>query len=460
MTGRAGDRLPDGAAGAIAEFVAVWRKEQDIPGVSVAAFDGDGVRYADGFGVRDQASGEAATADTLYAVGSVTKPVTALAVLQLVDRGEVALDDAVGEYVTALSDSPGEPITVRDLLSHSSGMPRTFVSEYEERRIDEGEDLLSYVDAAADQRLTDRPRYAYSNAGYFVLAAMLEAVDGRSYATYVREEVFAPLGMDRSGFDPSLLESDADAMTGHVREDDDLVASTVDESAGAAGGLITSVAQLVPLLRCVLNGGGYGAERLLSPGLVDEACRVQSPLLPADDGKRRGYGYGWELEEFLGETLVAHRGGIGVSGGYVGLLRERGVGVALAYNALGRPTIPYAQGVLALACGEDPEAAVPLLRVYDVVETVAGTYSAYRDAMTVTVTAGPAATIRVEPDEGPSFTATPRAVDEAPYVFAQTMGGGVRWLAEFHEDDGGMELVLSTGKWTTRLAAVGDGDGR
>lgn len=445
------DALPESTAESLESFVEEWRETADLPGVSVALFDGDGVLYEGGFGVRDRESDAPATADTLYAVGSVTKPVTALAVLQLVDRGLLALDDEVGEHVSVLTDVPGDPITVRELLSHSSGLPRDFVEQYEELRTDENESRLAFVDDAAGQRLTDRPRYMYSNGGYVVLAALLESVDGRPYEAYVRDEVFAPLGMGRSGFGPELLASDDDAMTGYRREDGELVPAELDEGAGAAGGLVTSVHQLVPLLRSVSNDGAVDGRPLLSADLVEEMRGFQSPLLPADDDRQRGYGLGWELSEFLGETLVAHRGGIYISGSYVGVLPDRGVGVALAYNALGRPTIPYAQGVLALACGERPGDAVPLLSVYDVVDAVTGTYTAYRDAMTVTVSEGPAATIELELPGEMRFTASPAAVDEVPYRFSQTMGGGVRWVAEFRDGDDGTDLLLSTGKWVTVL---------
>lgn len=417
--------------------------EHDGPGASLAVFDADDILYATGFGTRNLDETAPATADTLYTAASVTKTVTAVAVLQLVDHGDVALDDEIRAYVDPLSDAPGDPITVGELLSHSSGMPRDFVAQFEADET--GEERWSYVDGAADQRLTDRPRYMYYNSGYFLLAELLEAVDGRPYDRYVAEEVFAPLGMDRAGVGPDALE-DPDAATGYERTDDGLEPADVDHDAGASGGLVASARHLGALLRCVLNGGRYGGERLLSADLVDEMCRRQSPTLPGDGTK--AYGYGWELDELLGERLVGHRGGIGVSGGYVGLLPERGVGVAMAYNAVGQPTVPYGQAALALAAGADPREAVPLLDVNDAIETVTGTYTAYRDAMTVTVERGPAGTVEVSLPFA-SFTAGPDAVETEPHVFSFRTGGGGDWLAEFRDD--GRELVLSTGKWTARL---------
>lgn len=437
---------PEAVDDAVA-FIEEWRTANDVPGVGVALVDEHGLVHEVGLGARDRESGAPVTPATLFAVGSVAKPVTAIAVLQLVDRTPLALDDEIGTYVDVLSDAPGDPITVRELLSHTSGMPRDFVAQFND---DEGTTSLDeYVDGAADQRLTDRPRYMYYNSGYFVLASLLEAVDGRPYPEYVRDEVFTPLSMDRSGFDPDLLDTVDEAMTGYRRTDDGLEPAPVPHGAGASGGLVTSVRDLSALLACVLNDGVYEGTRLLSPELVDEMCRFQSPTLPVEEDTRQGYGYGWELSELLGETLVAHRGGIGVSGGYVGLLRERGLGVVLAYNALGQPTIPYGEGALALTAGSEPRDAVPLLDVYDAVAAATGTYTAYDDRMTATVERGPAATVHVSLSMGPEFTATPRTVAEEPLVFSLTMGGGVKWVLEVR--DGGTEIVVSTGKWTARL---------
>lgn len=454
MTGERG-RVDDATVDSVVSFVDDWRADQEIPGASVAVVDGERRRHATGLGERDRESGAPATAETLYGVGSVTKPYTAAAVLQLVDRTALALDDPVCDHVPVLESVPGEPITVGELLSHSAGLPRDFVASRDRRNADHADDVLSYVDRAAGaQRLTDRPRYMYSNAGYYVLGALVEAVDGRSYETYLEAELFDPLGMNRATLDPGALETDDDAMTGYHETDEGLVAGPFDEGAGPAGGLIAPVTELLPLLRCVDDGGLIDGERVLSRDAVTAMCRFQSPLLPAADDIRRGYGYGWELTEFLGETLVGHRGGIGVSGAYVGLMPDRGLGVALAYNRLGRLPIQTGQGVLAILAGESPREAVPLLGIAEAVEAVSGSYVAYQEAMTVTVSSGPAGTVTLDlstPDT--TVTATPEQVDDDRAVFAAQMGGGVRWLAEFTASGSEWELILSMGKWTTRLTA-------
>ena len=109
----------------IESLVYNWVRDNDVPGVSVVLVDADGERFAEGFGAGDLASNAPATPDTLYGVGSVTKPVTALAVVDLAEVGRLSLSDPANRYVDHLADAPGDPVTVAELLSHTSGVPAT-----------------------------------------------------------------------------------------------------------------------------------------------------------------------------------------------------------------------------------------------------------------------------------------------------------------------------------------------
>ncbi|PSP57630.1 hypothetical protein BRC73_08055 [Halobacteriales archaeon QH_7_66_37] len=114
---------------AIEVFLEDWLVEEEIPGASVAVFDEDGPLYATGLGSRTLDGTEPATSETLYNVGSITKIVTAMAVFQLVERDDLDPDDEIRDYVPFLHEAPGDPITVRELLTHSSGMPSDTIFE-------------------------------------------------------------------------------------------------------------------------------------------------------------------------------------------------------------------------------------------------------------------------------------------------------------------------------------------
>jgi CubicO group peptidase (beta-lactamase class C family) len=446
------DALSPATVRDVERFLDDWLVEEDVPGASVAVVDRESTLYANGLGARRTDPRAPATADTVYGVGSIAKVVTAVAVLRLAERGALGLDDAVGEHLPVLRDAPGDPVTVGELLAHASGLPRGFVAERDS--IAGRADLFRHVDAVADERVVEEDRYMYSNEGFMLLGELVAAVDGRSFATYADEEVFAPLGMDRSTFDPEAVPDD-DLMAGHPPDGAPTsVAAFADEfrHAGASGGLLSTVDDLGALVRCLLNDGELDGVRVLAEERVAAMCTRQSPPLPTADGTAPGYGYGLEVDEFLGGPLAGHQGGIYVSGGYVGLLPERGCGVALACNTTARGLVSTGRAVLALVCGERPEDAVDLLVARERVAAVTGTYTATRGETTVHVESGPLGTVRVSLEgRGLSFTASPEW-DEPGDSYSAAMGGGVRWRADFRETAAGTDLLLSTGKWTVRLS--------
>lgn len=447
--------LPSGTERELAMFLERWLGREAVPGISLAAFDADGLLHAAGLGARDVAARDPATPDTRYAVGSLAKPPTAVAVLRLVESGAVSLSDAVDDHLPrpVLADAPGDPVTVGELLSHSSGMPRDFYAHRE--NLAGREDRLRHVAAAAGQRRTDRERYAYYNSGFVLLGELVESVDGRPHPEYVDEEVLEPLGMDDSGFDPSLLDAE-DAMTGYRPSDEGFEpASNVARDiaqAGASGGFVSTATDLARLGRWFLNGGELDGARPLDPSLVSAMTEYQSPVLETTRGARAGYGYGIERTDFLGGTLLEHPGSLLFSGGYLGCLPERGIGVALAYNSTGFSWMSVGRGALAIACGEDPTETVRMLAVADAVDSVTGCYTSHNDAASATVEEGPIGTVRVDPP-GPMepFTASPDEVSGPDSTFSAERGDGHRWTLAFGNTDEGVELLLTGGNGATLL---------
>lgn len=445
--------LPQGAPDRIESFLAEWRADEDIPAISATVFGADGVRFAIGLGERDVETGEPATPDTLYSVASLSKPVIATGILGLVEGGDIALHDEVGRYVDVLDDVPGDPITIAELLSHSSGIPRDFSAVFENLEDDQDLELFEHIAGAAQRRLCDRDRLMYANGGYYVLGEVIEAVDGRSYGQYAREAVLEPLDMERSSFDAESLRTDEEAMTGYaLDEDGEFTETTYEGGAGPSGGLLSTPRELARLGRTVLGEGTVDGTRVLDPEHAAAAHRLQSPPVPTVDGSERGYGYGWEIGEFADQPLVGHLGGIDGAGAYLGVLPEAELGVALAYNRHGPPGVTIGLGVLAIALGEDPADLVRMIRVSTAVEELTGTYRAYRDAESLTVESGAAGTIRLSLESGMSFTASPDEIEDDRSVFSTRPGNGTRWTVEFLRTDEGTRVVLSMGKWTTAFS--------
>ena len=380
--------------------------QRRVPGLSIAVVEGEEVVYAEGFGVRDVERSLPATPDTLYGIGSCTKFFVALAILQLVERGEISLDDPVSKYIPLKIGIPGKPITVHHLLTHSSGIPSLGTSTIALSRGIRGDvgipfgsadDFYRHINGAQEE-IADEPgrSFFYLNAGYRMLGDIIQRVSETPFDVYIREEILKPLKMTRTTFSKAEFEGDADRMTPYIKDKEGRlvpskfpypeVRSNPEFSfIAAAGGLLSSVRELTNYLMMNINEGRFGDAMLLSPELMEEMQKVQIERPPTYFG-RNGYGYGWFVaEDFLGHKLVSHGGSILVSTAYLAFIPEEKLGVAMASNAMGFPYAPVAQGIFAALMGEDPEEVIPVLRLWRRMKILTGTYEIYRGLSRVKV---------------------------------------------------------------------------
>jgi len=427
-----------------------WVQEAELPGASVVVFDADGERYADGFGARDLETNAPATPDTLYGVGSITKPITALTVVDLAERGALSLSDEIDAYVDHFADAPGEPITVAELLSHTSGMPATSVGlltqavEGYPAGVADERDRERHVREATAFRATDRERFLYYNTGYDVLGRVVEAVDGRSFAEYVRAELLEPLGMDRATFHEEGFAADDDAMTGYKPGDDAPTPTPFpfEELIHPSGGLVCSVRELSRFLRAAMTDGSIDGTQVVSPEALERAQAAQAVRNTRVDGSAERYGYGWMRREFLDDELVGHGGSLVVSTAYAGFLEDAGVGVALACNTTAEPhPMDIAGAILALAIGEQATAE-PTVAIREKCEAVTGSYESFDGETTATVErerGGIAVTVSGSWGEE-EFTAYPDSVDPDDHRFYTVAANGARQEVEF--DASGEEVDL------------------
>ncbi|WP_459193920.1 serine hydrolase [Halosimplex sp. J119] len=352
-----------------------WFEGADCQCASVALTDASEILAATGYGDRRLDADAPATADTRYAIGSVSKPVTALAVLELDARGRIDVDEPVSEYVSYFEDAPGEPITVADLLSHTSGMPNDDLA-FAAGDLDGWDDFRTFLEEALGRRRTGGDRFCYYNSGYAVLARLVESVTGTDFAAYVEREVFDPLGSTRATYDSSMLGDDAaDAMAPYVLEDGEFREAPVGENPVLSsevlrgpGGLIASVTDLARFLQAHLGGD--------SPFDSASLQRMRTPAATRKrlvDGTEVAYGYGWEIRPFGTDTLVGHSGNTGVSGGYVGFLEDDGVGIAVACSGVGDQG-GAARDALAVLTGRDPKSVDPVRSIERRVRDLAGRY--------------------------------------------------------------------------------------
>ena len=263
-------------------------------------------------GFADIAAQKPMTPDTLFWIASQTKPMTATAVLMLVDEGKLALDDAVEKYLpefrgqlmvapvpagaaagSAGLRAPSRPITIRDVLSHMSGLP--FQSALEKPTLD-GLPLAAAVRSYAKTPLQWEPgtRYQYSNAGINTAARILEVVSGMPYERFMQRRLFGPLGMKDTTFWPT--EKQARRIAKSYRPDASMtglgefpisqlqypLSDRKHRYPMPAGGLFSTASDTAKFCQMLLNGGELNGHRYLSHAAFGELTRRQTPPTVSD----------------------------------------------------------------------------------------------------------------------------------------------------------------------------------
>lgn len=191
------------------------------PGLSVAVVKSGRIVYANGFGVANGLSNAMATSETVYHWWSMTKIVTAVAVLQLNEQGHLDIDDPVSHYLpyfeVTYEGATRSDVTIRQVLSHSAGLPDampeiiTWVHLEGEPPVNQSELVIEKFPDYAELAYEPGTRTQYSNWGYMILGAAIEAVSGRTYEDYVDQYILQPLGMSSTGFNftPSMADHEA-----------------------------------------------------------------------------------------------------------------------------------------------------------------------------------------------------------------------------------------------------------
>ena len=323
------------------------------PGAAVAVVRGDDVVYRAAHGDRDVERGLPMTPDTRFAMASVTKSFTTMSVALLVDEGELAWDRPIREVVPELilhDASATAQLTLRDMLSHRTGLPRHDLAAW---RLDlpraEFVKRLRHLPFSAGFR----EKFQYNNLMYYVTAHVVERVTGRRWEDFVRQRIFEPLGMTASNFAPEPPRDDqANALGYRVDRDDDGRAQGLipvpfgahtELSPGSAGALFSTLDDQVRWLGLHANGGRWGDTRLVTP----ETCaQMHLPItvVPAGGPKTAlmgnelfAYGMGWFVEPYRGHTVVQHGGNVEGHSLMIGFVPRERTGVVVLTNGAGMP---------------------------------------------------------------------------------------------------------------------------
>jgi CubicO group peptidase (beta-lactamase class C family) len=318
----------------------------EIPGLALAVVKDDRVVLARGYGVREVGgTGVPVDENTLFAVGSTSKAFTAAAVGMLVDEGRVRWDDPATLHLPELQlhdPYATRNLTVRDLLSHRSGLGRRADALWYGTGYDRSE-LLRRIRYLEPLPSGFRGAMGYQNIMYMAAGEVVGRVSDSSWDDFVKERIFAPLGMENSGTSSLELPSGGNVAMPHVMREDDVVSVPYRnlDNVGPAGSINSSVAEMARWVRLLLNGGELDGHRLLSDSVHRELFQpnVVSPVagqLATTQGTHfRFYGLGWVLEEYRGHVVAWHNGGIDGMHAQVALLPSERVGVVVLVNFTG-----------------------------------------------------------------------------------------------------------------------------
>lgn len=324
---RRGETDYTAAIGKLKSAVAHEVEQKQLPAFSIALVAGDKQVWAEGFGFQDAAKKVPATADSVYRVGSVSKLFTDIAVMQLVDEKKLDLDQPVEKYLPAFAPkNPFKiPITLRQLMSHRSGLVRESpVGHY----FDPDEPTLAATIASLnDTALVYKPetRTKYSNAAVAVVGAVLESQLDVSHPERVRTTILDPLDMKGSSFvvTPAVKPR---LTTGWMRTYDGrrFEAPTFLLGTGPAGNLYSSVSDLSKFMVCIFNNGTTATGQILKP----ETLQIMTTPINDSAGQPQGFGLGFHVQQLDGYKKIGHGGAVYGFSTQMAALPERKLGVA------------------------------------------------------------------------------------------------------------------------------------
>lgn len=334
-----------------------------IPGASLAIVKGKRIVYRRGFGVAGP-GGETPSSQTPFFIGSLTKSITALAVMQLVEAGKVELDAPVQRYLPWYRVADPEAsarMTVRHLLNQTSGLP-LLSSEVAFDEYDTRPNALEHrVRALATEKLKLPPgaKWGYSNHNYNVLGMIIQAVSGESYSDYIRSHIFIPLHMSHSY--TSKAEAQKNGLAMGYRHWFSLPFPAPNQliplGSLPSGHLISSAEDMAHYLIAHLNAGQYGDEQILSSAGIDEMHRgVKEVVMFGISGGF--YGMGWFDIDVGNTKTYSHGGNVPDFSAFMSLIPGQKMGMVLLLNAdpYGLPVVTeeIGMGVTALLAGQQP----------------------------------------------------------------------------------------------------------
>lgn len=325
------------------QFIEDRLTEWQVPGLSVAIIKDGEIILTEGYGVRDITTGAKVDAQTVFAIASVSKAFTTMAMGMLVDEGKLNWDTPVKTYLpdfklydTYLTDH----LTPRDMVCHRSGVSRHDAIWYNNQNTTRAELVkrMRYLEPNAGFRQL----WQYNNMMYIAAGHLVEQVAGVSYEEFVQKRIFEPLNMQNSSFTIAESQQNPNLAYPHgLHQGETIKIDLLNvDLLGPAGSINSSVEDLANWALLHLNQGEFANQRLISTTNLKQMHTPQM-VVPTDRNFReishRMYGLGWSIEPYRGYNVVRHSGGIDGFCTLVTFMPEENIGVVVLTNREDNP---------------------------------------------------------------------------------------------------------------------------
>ena len=328
------------------EYVEKAIKDWEVPGAAIAIVKDDKIVMAKGYGVKKLGDPGPVDERTLFAIGSSSKAFTAAAIAMLVDEGKLKWNDPAAKYLPGFEmydPYVTRELTIRDLLSHRSGLER---GDYLWYGTENDRDEILRRTRFIKPSWSLRSNFGYQNLMFLAAGQIVSKMNGKTWDEFIEERIFAPLGMTSSGTTIRDFKNGDNIATPHAKFDEKVepIAWRNIDNIGPAGSINSNVVDMAQWIRLQLGQGSYQGQRLFSAATAKEMHNPQT-IIPISGNNERlypeahflSYGLGWFLSDYRGRKVVEHGGAIDGMRAQVALLPEEKLGVVILTNMNGTP---------------------------------------------------------------------------------------------------------------------------
>ncbi|MEA1896630.1 MAG: serine hydrolase [Bacteroidota bacterium] len=335
------------------EVLETWK----AAGFAVAVVEKNKIIYARGFGYRDFENKIPVTPNTLFAIGSCTKAFTASLLGLLQSENKISFDESPGKYIPEFeffNQEMNNSISIKDLMSHRTGLPRHDYSWY--IFPSNSKDSLLQRVAFQEPFTGVREKWYYNNFMFLAQGVITEKITGQSWEENVREKLFVPLEMKRSNLSITGLKTGEDVAFGYELKNDSII-QKMDyyniAGMSPAGSINSSVNEMSNWLITWINKGKFKDIEIIPASFVDQAISSQMVVSGALPGKENpglhlsNYGYGWGISSYKGHYRVEHGGAIDGFTASTCFFPSDSIGIVVLTNQNGSSVPPIVRNIIA-----------------------------------------------------------------------------------------------------------------